>query len=81
MDLCQLAVLTRPEWHLAELHHRLPTEIAALASSERVHFIGNRAVSVSATEIRELLASGVAPASDVIPGLVLEYIRKYSLYQ
>jgi nicotinate (nicotinamide) nucleotide adenylyltransferase len=81
VDLCQLAVLTRPEWQLTEVHQQLPSEIAALASSERVHFIRNQTVDVSATEIRGLLASGAAPASDVIPGLVLEYIQKYSLYQ
>ena len=79
--LAQLAVLTRPDWMLSDIRDRLPLAIAALADSDRVHFVRNEAVDVSATEIRERLASGAEPPAGAVPELVLEYIRKYSLYQ
>jgi nicotinate-nucleotide adenylyltransferase len=79
--LSQMAVLTRPDWHLPDMRDRLPDEIAELASSSRVHFVRNEAVKVSATEIRKQLAEGGVPPADAVPELVLEYIQKYSLYQ
>ena len=79
--LSQLAVLTRPDWDLADIRDRLPDEIAELASSGRVHFVRNEAVKVSATEIRRQLAEGGELPGGAVPELVLEYIQKYSLYQ
>lgn len=80
-QLSQLAVLTRPDWQLADIRDRLPVEIAQLATSGRVHFVRNEAVRVSATEIRKLLAEGGELPPGAVPELVLEYIQKYSLYQ
>lgn len=79
--LADLAVLTRPDWHLADIRDRLPPEVAELATSGRVHFVSNEAVKVSATEIRKQLAAGGELPVGAVPDLVLEYIQKYSLYQ
>ena len=79
--LSQLAVLTRPGRQLADIRLRLPAEIADLATSDRVHFVRNESVDVSATEIRNLLALGSELPAGVVPELVLEYVQKYSLYQ
>jgi len=81
VTLADLAILTRPDWHWSEVRSGVPSEIAELARSERVHFITNRPVAASATEIRQRLAEGGEPAAGVLPELVLKYIRKYSLYQ
>ena len=80
-QLSQLAVLTRPDWRMEEAREHLPPEIAALANRDQVHFIRNEAIDVSATEIRARLAAGDDIPEDAMPGLVLEYIRKYSLYR
>ena len=80
-NLSRLAVLTRSDWELAQIRARLPGAIAELAASDRVHFVPNEAVDISATEIRQGLASGGEPPEGAVPELVLEYIRKYSLYQ
>lgn len=79
--LARLAVLTRPDWHWSEHRKRVPAELAALADTDRVRFIANDPVQVSATEIRQRLAEGRQIPTGVVPELVLEYIAKYSLYQ
>ena len=79
--LAQLAVLTRPDWHWSDFRRRVPAELAELAETERVHFITNDPVTISATEIRRRLAAGETIDADVVPDLVLQYISKYSLYQ
>lgn len=79
--LSRLAVLTRPGRELDDIHQHLPAELADLTTSDRVHFVRNEAVDVSATEIRRELARGGELPADAVPDLVLEYIRKYSLYQ
>lgn len=80
-ELAQLAVLTRPDWTWQEVCNNVPAELQQLAASDRVHFIHNRPVAVSATALRRQIASGEAPAPREMSGLVLQYIRKYSLYQ
>jgi len=77
----EIAVLTRPNWRWEEVREEVPAEIAQLAKSDRVHFVVNEPVAVSATELRERLAAGEEPPAGALPGLVLKYIRKYSLYQ
>ena len=79
--LAHLVVLTRPDWHWSDFRHRVPAELAELAATERVLFIANDPVAVSATEIRQRLAAGQAIPDDAVPELVLKYIDKYSLYQ
>jgi len=79
--VAEIAVLTRPNWRWEEVREEVPAEIAQLAKSDRVHFVVNEPVAVSATELRERLAAGEEPPAAALPGLVLKYIRKYSLYQ
>lgn len=79
--LAKLAVLTRPDWSWADLRGGLPQPLVDLGESDRVEFIRNEPLAVSATEIRDRLASGQEVSPDSVPDLVLEYIRKYSLYQ
>lgn len=81
VNLARLAVLTRPNWRWDEVSANVPVEIARLAASDRVHFVVNEPVAVSATELRRILASGGEPPAGALPELVLKYIRKYSLYQ
>ena len=80
-ELARLAVLTRPDWHWSDFRDQVPSELADLAATEKVHFITNEPVAVSATAIRQCLSEGREPANGLLPRLVLEYIRKYSLYQ
>lgn len=79
--LAHLAVLARPDWHWSDVRHRVPAALVELAKTDRVHFITNDPVSVSATEIRERLADGRELPAGTVPDLVLEYIHKYSLYR
>ena len=79
--LAQIAVLTRPDWHWRDFRDRVPAELAALAQSDRVHFIANEPVAVSATDIRRRLAAGRSVSPAALPDLVLQYIVKYSLYR
>jgi len=79
--MAEIAVLTRPNWRWEEVREEVPVEIAQLAKTDRVHFVVNEPVAVSATELRERLAAGEEPPAGALPGLVLKYIRKYSLYQ
>ena len=79
--LAQIVVLTRPDWHWEDFRDRVPAELAELAASDRVHFIANEPVAVSATEIRRQLAAGEGVSPAAVPELVLQYIDKYCLYQ
>lgn len=80
-ELAHLAVLVRPEWRWDEVRSKVPKEMSDLADSSRVHFVVNKPVPVSATNLRQLLAAGKAPPSGAVPELVLKYIRKYALYR
>lgn len=79
--LATLAVLVRPDWRLAEGAADLAPELVELAASDRVVFVANEPVNVSATRLRELLGAGEEIPEGALPALVLEYIRKYSLYR
>jgi nicotinate (nicotinamide) nucleotide adenylyltransferase len=79
--LAHLVVLTRPDWQWSDFRERVPAELVELAETERVDFITNNPVAVSATEIRQRLADGQRLPVNAVPELVLKYIRKYSLYQ
>ncbi len=81
VDLAQLAVLLRPDSDWSEIKNRVPEQIASLADSDRVHFVSNTPIAVSATELRDQLAAGGEISNKMLPRLVLEYIRKYSLYR
>ena len=79
--MAKLVVLTRPDWRWSDCRDRVPEDLSQLADSDRVHFVANELVPVSATEIRQCLADGRATPAGAVPDLVLKYIRKYSLYQ
>lgn len=77
----EIAVLVRPGWELEQVRAKLPPELEALAESERVHFVANRPVAASSTELRRSLMLDEPPPAETVPGLVLEYLRKYALYR
>jgi len=81
VDLAELGVLIRPEWNWIELKDRVPREIAVLAESDRVHFVANNPVEVSATQLRQMIQDNGESPDKMLPELVLKYARKYSLYR
>jgi nicotinate-nucleotide adenylyltransferase len=78
--LARLAVLVRPG-ERGRLEENWTAELRRLAASERVELVANRPVRVSSTRLREILAAGEEPPPRSAPRVVLEYIRKYSLYR
>jgi nicotinate-nucleotide adenylyltransferase len=81
VSMVTLGVLVRPGWRPGSLAGLLTPEVAALVGTDKVRFVDNRPVAVSATELRRVLALGARPPDGWLPNLVLEYIRKYKLYQ
>ncbi len=81
VELVRLAVLVRPGWEIERTRARLSAELTRLAASDRVRFIGNRPVRISSTDLRRRLAAGEQVPRGSMPALVLEYVRKYSLYR
>jgi nicotinate-nucleotide adenylyltransferase len=79
--MVKLGVLVRPDWRPGALEAQLTPEVAALIGTDRVSFITNEPVAVSATELRRALAEGTQPPEGWLPDLVLEYIHKYNLYR
>jgi nicotinate-nucleotide adenylyltransferase len=81
----RLVVLARPGFPLAGRKTgqpgALPPAVAALAASDRVHVLTQTQVEVSSTRVRELLARGESLPPGWLPGLVVEFIQKYSLYR
>lgn len=80
-ELAVLAVLARPGEAEQGLAGGWPPELRELAATDRVEFVANRPVETSSTELRRLLAAGGEPPAGAMPRLVLEYVRKYSLYR
>jgi nicotinate-nucleotide adenylyltransferase len=78
--LARLVVLARPGWDMAEVLPRLPAELAAAAGAGRLVAVRNEPVPVSSTAVREALARGVQPPPGSVHPLVLDYARKYRLY-
>jgi nicotinate-nucleotide adenylyltransferase len=75
-----LVALARPGFPL-DVPGELPPEVAALASSERVHVLAQTPCAASSTRVRELLARGERPPAGWLPDLVIDFIQKYRLYQ
>ncbi|HWM91000.1 MAG TPA: nicotinate (nicotinamide) nucleotide adenylyltransferase [Thermoanaerobaculia bacterium] len=79
VDAARLVVLTRPGWTLEEA--TLSPELAGLARSGKVVFLGQPAVDISSTRLREMFARGESPAAGTVPLPVVRYVHKYGLYR
>lgn len=79
VDAARLVVLTRPGWTLEEAS--LSPELADLARSGRVVFLGQPPVDVSSTRLREMFARGEQPPTGTVPRSVVRYVQKYDLYR
>ncbi|MEM8960621.1 MAG: nicotinate (nicotinamide) nucleotide adenylyltransferase [Acidobacteriota bacterium] len=74
-----VAVLDRGGEERPELD-ALDPELRQAVEQGKIRFLTNQPVTVSSTELRDLLARGELPRSGQLPRLVLDYIRKYDLY-
>lgn len=79
VDAARLVVLTRPGWTLEETS--LSPELAELAKSGRVVFLGQPPVDISSTRLREMFARGELPPPGILPESVVRYVHKYDLYR
>ena len=79
--LSSLAVLTRPGWDYRSVEQGLPEELRDLVNAGRVTFVRNDPVEISSTELRHLFRTGGEIPEGAVPDLVVQYIRKYSLYR
>lgn len=80
LELAQLAVLPRPGWTLDPPENLAP-ELRRARSEQRLHILDSVLVPISSTEIRRTIAAGEQPTTDLVPPLVLNYMRKYDLYR
>jgi nicotinate-nucleotide adenylyltransferase len=80
LDLAHLVVLTRPGWEGAALRAQLPAELVAAWDGGGITFVAHPPVPISATELRSALAAGAEPPAGSLHSAVLDYARKYSLY-
>jgi nicotinate-nucleotide adenylyltransferase len=76
--LARLVVLARPGWELEET--ALAPELKELTRSDRVVFVQQPPVDVSATRLRELFARGEQPPAGWVHEAVVRYVQKYALY-
>ena len=74
----RLVVLTRPGWTLEEAS--LSPELADLARSGRVIFVGQPPVDISSTRLREIFSRRESPPAGCVPEAVVRYVQKYGLY-
>ena len=78
--LARLVVLARPGWEAAEVRGGLPPELREAERTGRLVAVENEPCPVSATEIRSALARGEEPPAGALHRPVLDYARKYRLY-
>jgi nicotinate-nucleotide adenylyltransferase len=78
--LARLVVLTRPGSEDALRPQTLAAPLRAAWETGRVFLVEHDPVAVSATELREIIARGEQPPAGSIHPLVLDYARKYRLY-
>lgn len=78
--LARLVVLTRPGSEDALRPQTLAAPLRAAWETGRVLLVEHEPVPVSATELRSTLARGEDPPAGSIHPLVLDYARKYRLY-
>jgi len=79
-QLARLVVLTRPGSEAALRPESLPAELRAAFDDGRIVAVPHEPVAVSATELRAILARAEEPPAGSIHPLVLDYARKYRLY-
>lgn len=79
VEAARLVVLTRPGWTLEEAS--LSPDLADLARSGRVVFLGQPPVDVSSTRLREMFARGEQPPAGTVSPSVVRYVQKYDLYR
>jgi nicotinate-nucleotide adenylyltransferase len=77
----ELVVMARPGWNLDQICSDLPRELRARVEAGHVHVVAGEPVDLSSTELRQVLARGDEPPAGALPPLVVDYIRKYSLYR
>jgi nicotinate-nucleotide adenylyltransferase len=75
----ELVVLARPGWQVGA--RPISPELQQLVGDPRVHLLQTPPVEASSTRLRELLRHGEAPPPGWVPPLVVDYIRKYTLYR
>jgi nicotinate-nucleotide adenylyltransferase len=79
-QLATLLVLTRPGSESALRLDALPGELREALDSGRLVFVEHEPVAVSATALRAALGAGEDPPPGAMHPLVLDYARKYRLY-
>jgi nicotinate-nucleotide adenylyltransferase len=80
VEVCRLGILARPGWEPDVVSADLPANLEDLLARGTAIFVDNELVDVSSTRLRRLLGSGEAIAATEMPPLVVQYVRKYSLY-
>jgi len=78
--LARLVVLTRPGSEAALRPQVLPAPLRAAWETGRVLLVEHEPVPVSATELRLALTMGAEPPAGSLHPRVLDYARKYRLY-
>ena len=78
--LARLVVMTRPGSEAALRPESLPPELRDAFDDGRILHVEHEPVVESATELRAILARGEEPPAGSIHPLVLDYARKYRLY-
>jgi nicotinate-nucleotide adenylyltransferase len=76
--LARVVVLARPGWQAAA--DSLPPELRELAQDDRVVFLHQPPIDVSATRLREMFARGEQPPAGQVHPSVVRYVQKYKLY-
>jgi nicotinate-nucleotide adenylyltransferase len=77
-QLARVVVLARPGWDLEA--ENLAPELKELAQGDRVVFLHQPPIDVSATRLREMFARGEQPPADQVHPAVVRYVQKYKLY-
>ncbi len=76
-ELATVVVLRRPDWEARRVEDAAGPALRRLL--ERVRWVDNTPLSISATRIRAAFASGAPPVGELDPR-VLQYVTKYGLY-
>jgi nicotinate-nucleotide adenylyltransferase len=80
LEIAEIAVLSRPGAGGATAHSSPPAMVMTV-DPKRVHFVANRLIEVSSTEVRRCLARGERPPAGWVPEPVVDFALKYRLYR